>query len=98
MACTTGLPGLDESGGPVVGYADLGQRRQYRGLASAVPAPAWAAGRNAGQRLRRRTDAAALRGVCVRLRLPLGPAARGRAADLPVRYLAVERVRRPFGG
>ena len=41
---------------------------------------------------------AALRGLCVRLRLQVVPAARGCAADLPVRHLAVERRRRPVGG
>ena len=49
------------------------------------------------RRVRHRADAVALRGLCVRLRLPLVPAARGCAADLPVRHLAVERRRRPVG-
>ena len=91
------FPGLVEPAGLVVGFLDRRQRRQYRGLVPAVPRTARTAGRPCRRRVRHRADAAALRRLCVRLRLPLVPAARGCAADLPVRPLAVERRGRPVG-
>src|SRR5215475_6599532 len=74
-----------ESPGVVVGDADAGQPRQYRAVVPALPRTARAAGRQHG------ADAAALRDLRVRLRLPLGAAARRCAAHLSVRHLAVER-------
>src|ERR1700743_1614429 len=88
--------GLVKSSGLVVESADAGQRRQYRGLVLAVPRSPPAARHR--QRARHRADAAAWRGLCVRLRLPLDPAARRCAADLSVRHLAVERCGRTLRG
>src|SRR5437879_473741 len=70
------FPGLVKSGDLVVGPVDAGQRRQYRGLVRVEPSVAAAAGEwswHAGHR----SDAAALRGLCFRLRVPLVPAAGG---------------------
>src|SRR5580704_17958741 len=90
------LSGLTKSRVLVVGDAAAGQRRQYRVLDFDVP--------RASRRRRLRPysghagHASAQRGLFIRLRLPLVVAARGRAADLSVRYLAIERCRGPFGG
>src|SRR5436190_23770208 len=75
-----------KSSGLVVGDADLGQRRQHRAVISALSRTPHPTGRQHA------TDAAAVRDLRVRLRLPLGAATRRRAAHLPVRYLAVERA------
>ena len=91
------FPGLVKSPGLVVGPVDPGQRRQYRGLVPAVPPAPRTADRQSRQHVRHRAHAAALRGLCVRLRIQVVPSARGRAADLLVRHLAVERCRRPLG-
>ena len=89
--------GLVESGGLVVGIFDPCQRRQYRDLVRAVSSIAAAGGERCWCCARHRNHAAALCGLCVRLRVPLVPAARRCSAHLPVRHLAVERRRRPLG-
>src|SRR4051812_4851492 len=67
--------GLVKSPGLVVGPADHGQRRKYRGLVLAVPsAPA---GRQCRRRIRHRAYALALCGLCFRLRIQVVPSARG---------------------
>src|SRR5260221_2905952 len=71
------LPGLVKSGELVVGPADAGQRRQYRSLVRVEPSVAAAAGGRPRRPARHRTDAAALRGLCFRLRVSLVPAAGG---------------------
>ncbi len=90
-AGTAGYAGLVRSSGPVVGLPELRQRRQHRDLVRAVPPVPRAVQWQLQQHLRHRPDDAAVRGLCVRLRLPFGAAARRRAAHLPVRPLAVER-------
>ena len=97
MAGAVKFPGLVKSAGLVVGSADAGQRRQYRGLVLAVPPASGTAGRQSRQHVRHRAHAPALRGLCFWLRIQVVPAARGCSADLPVRHLAVERRRRPVG-
>src|SRR3984885_14091145 len=91
MAGAVNFPGLVESPGVVVESADAGQRPEHRGLVRAVPpAPRTADGRSrrdAGHRV----HASALCGLCVRLRLQVVASARGCAADLLVRHLAVQR-------
>src|SRR3984893_7757628 len=89
--------GLVKSAGLVVGHVDPGQRRKYRGLVRAVPPISRTAGRQSRQHLRHRAHAPAQRGLSLWLRIQIVPSARGCSADLPVRHLAVERYRRPFG-
>src|SRR5215468_10919997 len=78
--------------GVVVGDADAGQWRQHRTVVPALSRTARPTYRQHG------TDAAALRSLRIRLRLPLSAAARGCAAHLLVRHLAIERAGRPFRG
>src|SRR6202047_4077601 len=95
MAGAVKLPGLVKSPGLVVGSVDPGQRCKYRGLVLAEP-PVTADWRFR-QPLWHRGYAPALCGLCFWLRVQVVPSARGCSADLPVRYLAVERYRRPVG-
>ena len=97
MAGAVKFPGLVKSPGLVVGSADAGQRRKYRGLVRAVPPAPGTAGRQSRQCVRHRAHAPPLRGLCFWLRIQLVPSARGCSADLPVRHVAVERCRRPVG-
>src|SRR3984957_14023073 len=71
--------GLVQSRVLVVGDADAGQRRQYRGLDSDVPRASPC--RQFGPYSRHGGHASAKRGLCVWLRLPLAVAARRCAAD-----------------
>src|SRR5580698_393301 len=85
-----------QSPGMVVGAADAGQRYEYRCLVLAVLPVSRPGGCQSRQQVRPRTPA--LRGLRLWLRLSVVPSPRRRAADLPVRYLAVERSRRPDRG
>src|SRR6267154_1764470 len=81
------FPCLVKSPGLVVEFVDVGQRRQYRGLVPAVPKAARTADRRSRQHIRHRAHAPPVCGLCFWLRIQVVPAARGRAADLLVRYL-----------
>ena len=88
---------MDKSGCGLVGLFDGRQRREYC-LVAGIALPFRARPRPGGEPAHY-ADRAALpaeRCLCARLRLPLHPAARRRAAHLPVRYLALQRDGRPF--
>src|SRR5262245_35701006 len=84
------VSGLVKPGCTVVVFPRARERDEYRGLFLTVPLPAEAADRRLRYD-RHRIDASSVWGICVRLRIQIVLAARGCSADLPVRYLAVER-------
>jgi len=84
------VSGLVKPGCTVVVFPRARERDEYRGVFLIVPLPAEAADRRLRYD-RHRIDAPSVRGLCVRLRIQIVLAARGCSADLPVRYLAVER-------
>src|ERR1700738_3362130 len=97
MAGAVKFPGLVKSPGMVVGSVDPGQRRKHRGLVLAVPSAPPTADRQSRQHVRHRAHAPPLCGLCFWLRIQVVPSARGCSTDLLVRYVAVERCRRPVG-
>src|SRR5262245_12650920 len=90
MAGGVEVSGLVKPGCTVVVFPRARERDEYRGLFLTVPLPAKAADRRLRYD-RHRTDASSVWGLCVRLRIQIVLAARGCSANLPVRYLAVER-------
>jgi len=92
-----GVAGKVSSPGVVVGSADLGKRRKYCVLVLAV-SRLQGLSCEPGQHFRHRVHAPPLRRLCLWLRVQVGSAARGCSADLSVRHLAVERLRRPIRG
>src|SRR5262245_64837920 len=90
MAGEVEVSGLVKPGCTVVVFPRARERDEYRGLFLTVPLPAEAADRRLRYD-RHRIDASSVWDLGVRLRIQIVLAARGGSADLPVRYLAVER-------
>src|SRR5262245_39270607 len=82
----------------VVGVVDVGQHGQCRALVPALPPVLHGAHWQSRWRDGRRANAFSLRSLRVWLRLQVGSPTRGRAANLLVRYLAIERSPRPLRG